>query len=254
MEQHYLISLKRTPERTWSWVGTQSVHGFPFDKTTLFDAVDFLDYPTNGDLWEFLVSVGVNFAKQGLENKEVAAQPLKSGALAVFASKLVLFKEIANMPDGWYTIWSDDAVLTVPYRTFEHVIERSEGFEIIVPFVPLNRHFPDIWLNKKFVDGQPEFYDGFIGAGESMFVLRPSGAQQLLNVQAQRFDTWLDVLGGHNNHLFQNVATFVHPYIREHISISGIRTTKEPVGDGIMRVSIFKRRINANEGQYDSQY
>ena len=254
INEHFLVSLERTPARRWTWIGVHSVYDFPFDRTTLFAAVDFLEYPTNGELWEFLVNAGIDFARQGLENKTVAAQPLKSGALAVFASKFVLFKEIANMSDGWYAVWSDDTVLTVPYRTFEQVIQRSQGFEIIVPFVPLNRHFPDIWLNKKFVDGQPEFYDGFIGAGETMFVLRPSGAQQLLDVQAQYFDTWLDVLGGYNNDLFHNVATFVHPYIREHISISGIRTTKEPVGDGILRVPIFKRSMHASEKRYDNQY
>ena len=245
MEQHYLISLRRTPERLWAWVGAQSVHGFPFKDTTLYYGVDYLDYPTHGDLYQFLVDVGVDFAKKGVENKSFASQPLKDGALAVFASKWVLFNKIAQMPDSWYGVWSDDAILALPYRVFEDAIRHSEEFEIIAPYVGPHRNCPDIWLNKQFVDERSDLYQGFIGYGETMFMVRPSGAKQFLDVQTNHFHTWLDTLGSHHNDEFRNVATFAYPYIKEHVNISGIQTTKhKEFSDGILRVPVFNQVLN----------
>ena len=246
IKQHFLVSLKRTPERTWSWVGAQSVHGFPFDKTTLFEAIDFRDFPTNGDLYRFLVNSGIDFAKQGVEKEPFASEPLRSPSLAVFASKWCVFKIIAEKPDGWYGVWSDDAILTVPYQTFRGAVESVDGFEVLVPFVPAHKNCPEIWLNKEFVNGRTDLYKGFIGYGESVFILKPSGAQQLLDVQDRNFNTWLDTLGSEHNDQFQNVATFAYPYIKEHSNISGMRSTSaREFEDGIHHVPIFKETVDA---------
>ena len=186
----------------------------------------------------------------GLSHEYRTTQPYITarGIVAGTLSALVMLK----MEEGWYAVWSDDAVLRVPYWTFEAVVEEADslGLEIIAPFGIICHEKLDQWSSRQLIEGSVNFYKGFVTLGETMFVLKPSGAQQLLDVQGKHFGVWLDILGFHYHSEFQNVGTCVHKYIEEHIHISGIVSTarsEDQFEGGLQYNPVFAEILNSKE-------
>ena len=242
IKQHFLVSLKRTPSRLWTWVGAQYVRGFPLDRTVLVDGVDFLNYASHGKCCEHLHSCGLPLADKALSQEKFCAEPIRP-AFAVFASKWLILHSITTLPDAWYGVWSDDAFLQTPYRTFERTVTTARGYEILMPLAEAHPEYPDLWIHRELDAENPFFYKGFINYGETMFVVRPSGAQQLLDKSEEHFFTYLDALGCKYNAEFQNVGTFAHEFIRHHVATSGMQTTKSPDTQGTPEETVFKEVI-----------
>lgn len=242
IKQHFLVSLKRTPSRLWTWVGAQYVHGFPLDRTVFVDGVDFLDWTTIGECAEHLEDQGLPLAAKILSYEKSFIEPIHP-AFAVFASKWLILHRITALPDGWYGVWSDDAFLQTPYRTFERTVQTAHGYEILMPLAEAHPECPDLWIRRELDAENPFFYKGFINYGETMFVVRPSGAQQLLDKSEEHFYTYLDALGCKYHTEFQNVGTFAHEFIKHHVATSGMQTTKSPDTQGTPEETIFKEVI-----------
>lgn len=239
IKQHFLVSLKRTPNRLWTWVGAQYVRRFPLDRTVLVEGVDFLNYASIGECCEHLRLCGLTLADKALSREKFCSEPIHP-AFAVFASKWLILQRITTLPDAWYGVWSDDAFLQTPYLTFEKNVATARGYEILVPLADAHPEHASLWVHRELDAENPLFYKGFINYGETMFVVRPSGAQQLLDKSEEHFYTYLDALGCRYNTEFRNVGTFAHPFIQHHVSASGMQTAKSPDTQGMPEETVFK--------------
>ena len=61
IEQHYLLNLKRRPERLFTWLGAQDQMGFDFSKLTVFEAVDGKSFSNAKEITDYGSHIGFSY-------------------------------------------------------------------------------------------------------------------------------------------------------------------------------------------------
>ena len=121
IQQHYLLNLKRRPERLYAWIGSMDAMAFDFERLTVFEAFDATNYRSIG---EMLKETGKYFEKNGLDYRQeynhIASdnKPYMNGLIANMISKLLMLLDIekAEDPSVWFMLWEDDVVLKKHYQ------------------------------------------------------------------------------------------------------------------------------------------
>ena len=123
IQEHYVLNLKRRPERLYTWLGCQWHAGFDFSKLTVFQAFDASEYPHIGAM---LLDVKDIFLQNGLDYRKGFMNRLSSvegkGLVGNMISKLLMLIEIEKHPsDAYFMLWEDDIVFHRE-RTYQELI------------------------------------------------------------------------------------------------------------------------------------
>ena len=75
IQQHYLMNLKRRPDRLYAWLGAQRQMRFNFQKLTVFEAIDGTPFASIGEMAVFasqiLSEYGFDYFLNHRHNKNV---------------------------------------------------------------------------------------------------------------------------------------------------------------------------------------
>ena len=90
IQEHYVLNLKRRPEKLYAWIGAQWQMGFDFEKLTVFEAFDARQYKNLGDMLkkvgDYFFANQLNYTKgYGIMQDEYGAM----GYIGNMISKLV---------------------------------------------------------------------------------------------------------------------------------------------------------------------
>lgn len=196
VDQHYLVNLKRRPERLFSWLGSMWSQDFPMDRLTVVEAIDAAEFPTVEALAELAISEGFDYfdrVSDGVhyyheniseDNQDFRARVL----LAIVLSQLVTLKHIAEQGEHWSFMYEDDTVFRVPYLYVECLTPPPDA-DILTfhwGYSPDPKHV-EIWKNRQYVPGDPNFFVGCIG---KLFIncvaVTPVGAKKLLDIHVEK--------------------------------------------------------------------
>ena len=168
--QHYVINLKRRPERLFTWVGVQDQMGFVFEDITVFEAVDGKAFRNKRAIAEYAVELGFDYWEPLLKGKKNIGHLADRGLTAGALSSLCLLREIADKDGSDYTVlWEDDCVLTVPYTALKTIAVPRDADIVVFGKMFANAQMEEataLWNSRedRLVEGIP-FYHGCVGAG-----------------------------------------------------------------------------------------
>lgn len=120
ISQHYVINLKRRPERLYAWLGAQSQMGFDFSKLTVVEAFDAAAWHTWGD---FFTEFFVYFHENGIDYSGLLGSRKNNthahyGHTFLGMTRLAIFLETEKHENDtdYFMMWEDDMCLKVPYE------------------------------------------------------------------------------------------------------------------------------------------
>ena len=157
MLKHYVINLKKRPERLDFWRGYMAAFDFPIgnDHTRVIEAVDKDDFQNHAELFAYARELGFDW--------EYTPHPvwerLSTGYTALRLTHDILLREIAYLPEGEYhCIWLDDQVLNMDYENFESYVGQFKSDPAVQvvsmhlePFVDLDET-EKTPVNKRWLD------------------------------------------------------------------------------------------------------
>ena len=249
LKQNYVISLERTPERLWTWMGANDALGLPHHSVTVYRGVDWKDFQNNAEIAEFLREQGLSFANtERIENMRWGPH------FSNRASKWMVIKHITEQPDGWYLMWEDDVSLDVPYAVLQWMLGGvPEDIGVVSCYGhPVPTHM-DIWTERTEVKGAKFLYEGFIGFGaEHCLCLRPWGAEKFLEICGEKYPANIEGLVCDLNiqpSLRTFTATVTQNYVHHGGNISGIGSCSmklDAFEDGVERKQVFNEILENN--------
>ena len=120
ISQHYVINLKRRPEKLYGWLGAQSQMGFDFSKLTVVEAFDAAAWHTWGD---FFTEFFAYFHENGIDYSGLLASRKNNthahyGHTFLGMTRLAIFLETEKHENDtdYFMMWEDDMCLKVPYE------------------------------------------------------------------------------------------------------------------------------------------
>ena len=143
VKQHYLINLKRRPERLYAWLGGQAQRGFDFEKLTVVEAYDGTGFNSQRAVFEpvsdFLLERGLDYTT-GFSPVEPKIDRRGIAGLLITTLCILLHQEerIHTLnADDYFLLWEDDVYLNCPYRALIDV-QLPEDATMIALFTPPN--------------------------------------------------------------------------------------------------------------------
>lgn len=173
--EHYVINLKRRPDRLYFWFGCQRALGLYAVKHEKSDLVHVCYAIDQSDV-DLMESCYEHFSRWG-------------GYTALRIGMDIIFEHIANREEGWYCVWIDDHILSVPYDEFMRFFSKLETSPDILA-VTCHSAGRDRVKNKiKHPDF--ELYKGFLPIkSDCCLVLKPAGAKLLLEFARKTGDPY----------------------------------------------------------------
>lgn len=119
IQQHYLINLKRRPERLFAWLGAQHQMDFDFEKLTVVEAHDGAEYQTVGSLFD---PVRDYFFQRGMDYRGNVSNEntdrVKISLRCLLITRLIIFLHLEELinSDNYFMMWEDDVYLSYPYK------------------------------------------------------------------------------------------------------------------------------------------
>lgn len=221
IEQHYLLNLKRRPERLFTWLGAQDQMGFDFSKLTVFEAVDGKSFRNAKEITDYGSRIGnlSYLADRNNNDPNITARGIVAGTL----SALVMLKKIAESGSDKYTvIWEDDAVLTIPYRAFALLsLPRNANIATFGSMFAWSNPEDCIEARKNAeIHKRLPFYHGVVGAGFlRCYAVNSEGAEQLLELHREK---WSEHFSYEGLMLLNSRLPSLYTYIPEIIRLTCI--------------------------------
>ena len=181
IQQHYLLNLKRRPERLYGWAGAQYQRGFDFEKLTVLEVIDGSKYKTLKHLFErfydYFYQNGIDYKKECLEQNEIPVKQGKRGIRASMLTKLVLFLHLEKeaKPEHFFMIWEDDIILRQPYNDWI-AVECPEDATMIAFHTPISMDHLEKHLTLPFR------YGAAIHKSNQAFVFNKEGLLTILDL------------------------------------------------------------------------
>ena len=119
--KHFVINLRRRPERLAFWGGYMFSKGLPVDEVTIMEAVDAKVFTKLGDIFKYATKIGLPHYQPHIDNDKPVVPP----SVGLRLSHELLLNHIAGKPSeaDYYVIWLDDQVLKVNIEVFEDHIK-----------------------------------------------------------------------------------------------------------------------------------
>lgn len=223
IEKHFLLNLKRRPERLYAWLGAQDQMKFDFKKLTVFQAIDGKAFKNSQAITEYGADMGLGYLP---ERHNFDPNLASRGIVAGTVSALVMLKNVSESGSDRYTVfWEDDAVLRIPYKAFAGLSVPRDA-NIVV----FDHHFahtsPDVSIQAEDtskIHARLPFYQGVVGAGFlRCYAVNAEGAEQLLALHREKWDEHFAMEGlvVRNSNL-PNLYTYIPKIIRL-TGISGV--------------------------------
>ena len=185
IKQHYLLNLKRRPQRLYTWIGAQDQMGFDFSKLTIFEAINGKAFATVGEMAESLSYIGCDLIDRQInnDNDSMIYKGLYGG---LFSAIVMLLQIEAASTDEYTVIWEDDAVLTEPYDVIRniHIPEDANIITFGKGFDEHATHLVEKWdQREEYLHESNIFYHGIMGCGFTRcYAVNSEGANQLLDL------------------------------------------------------------------------
>lgn len=186
IKQHYLLNLKRRPERLYAWLGYQQAMGFDLPKLTVFEAVDGRSFEIQSDIANFAHRLNLQMFEHARNNQDTSLKG--RGLLAETVSTALILTEIAKSKSDEYTvIWEDDAVLKIPYVDFVNInLPPDANIIAFDKFRSKSPHDQHLWDNREKKIHNKNFYNGIVGPGFlRCYAVNAQGATQILSLPAK---------------------------------------------------------------------
>ena len=181
--KHYVINLKRRPDKLWAWIGAMDRHNFPLNSLTVVEAIDAKSFPTLQNLFEYAIEMGFNDYKKILERMKREDLSFGKYVDAVISLKLsisLILLHISNQDEhDWSTIWLDDILLIEHYGEFQKMLQLApKETKAIFPAKSKGWENRNITIHKG-----GNFYNGTIGnKSDHCLVINKIGADHLLKI------------------------------------------------------------------------
>ena len=222
IEQHYLLNLKRRPERLFTWVGAQDQMDFDFSKLTVFEAIDGKNFANTREIAVYAAQLGFKYLLDRVnEDEDIASR----GILARNVSALVMLKQIAESESDGYTVtWEDDVILKIPYDAFKRLSVPKDA-NIVVFDGQFAMDDPERHLkvsDAANIHKRLPFYQGIIGYGFlRCYAVNSNGAEQLLKLHREKEKMCFDGLLKQNYNVLPHLYTYI-PRIMSLSYVSGV--------------------------------
>ena len=213
IQQHYLINLKRRPERLFGWLGAQHQMDFDFEKLTVVEAHDGAEYQTVGSLF---MPVRDYFFQRGIDYrgsvKSESTDRLKIGLRCLLITRLIIFLHLEERinSDDYFMMWEDDVYLNYPYKDLIDVQLPADATMIAF-------HTPDPINHLKKHRTLPFRHGAHHIRAPQAFVFNKEGLSKILNLyRKERMEYDLEPFFSHYNNLpglyssEKNYAHLVH--------------------------------------------
>ena len=192
--KHYVINLKRRPDKRAFWLGWNMSRDFPIEDMTFIEAVDANSFVGVKELAEFMVEKGFSAYEELVSDPSSYTDPI--GFMGLRVTHDLLLKKIAGTAsprEHQSVIWNDDEVLINNYDHFQDFASRIALVEKVdVVGVPTDPHRwirggMRRWENReKRRHPTLPLYRGCVGSGYNQcMILNSQGAAKLLKVGAK---------------------------------------------------------------------
>ena len=184
------FTLERRPERKWAWLGAVKSEHVPDAHLHIMSAQDGKRYPNIAGLIDAVVADGFPWFAMFKESEWNRPEHphSKLGNLATTWSFLRAFRRVLEL-DVISLIMVDNYFLSKRWHHFENLIAPLQDLRILQMHHWDSRHHPDPkFRNDLFPrvpwypnEVAPDISKGLAGAGDSVLILSPAGAAQLIN-------------------------------------------------------------------------
>ena len=222
--KHYVINLKRRPDKLWAWIGAMNCYGFPFQNLTIFEAIDAKEFASIDTLVEFAAKIRLEgYAKLYKKIVDGKLPILKSqhfkNLIALNLGITVLLKGIEKQDDkDWHVIWLDDVVLDIVYTKFKELLTNSPENAAAIAFNKI--HKPDLEI---LVHSSLLFYHGPYNKFDHCFAVTSAGAGKIINIKKRRnlYHSWETVISYKLSHKYQIDTSYMYTAVPNYVSNIG---------------------------------
>lgn len=185
--KNYLINLKRSPERLYTWLGAQDQMDFDFGKLTIVEAVDGKDFESVRSIFDYAADLGFT-AWRDLDASHVS--PILGYIANTITYHSILYEiASANTPDTqYYLIWEDDWVLNIPWLSLNFTTVPPDA-KVILPLFHkvVIAEKMDVYKNEPYSEWIFPYYKGCIGWGaQYCTTLNSAGAKFVFELMNER--------------------------------------------------------------------
>lgn len=189
--KHYVLNLKRRPDKLASWIGAMDQAGYDFEDFTVFEAINAQTL-TDRDMIDIACALHPRYASSNLSNvKETIFYEDRVQRVPHFAMKLgceAIWTEIANAEDDiWHCVWLDDVVFA-HHMTYEKYVgilsELPRDAEVVIGnrgqlYADIDETVPPPMQHPRM----PFFIGGIVTSlSDLQMAIKPTGARKLLQM------------------------------------------------------------------------
>ena len=187
IQQHYLMNLKRRPDRLHAWLGAQRQMRFNFGKLTVFEAIDGTSFASTGEMAVFASEILSKYGFDYFLNHRNIKNVEQRNFWGNIIGKLYLLGHILSEHDGYAMLWEDDIVLQRPYNELISA-EIPDDANIIAFHYPAKK--PKNRVIQETRHAELDYYRGCVSRGANQALcLNAKGAETILELYKSNAST-----------------------------------------------------------------